>query len=147
MMSVDARIPVLIVPWPGPGPATQVEPDGRAVLVIVAPDEARSGGTSTPEPGWAVEPGWAAVRRVAPNASPAVMFARELGHGSGCACCAARSPLVETLSQLFRQRALGELPLFARVLLVVPATLADAVSALLISDRLVAGRFRPLVPK
>ena len=137
MMPADARIPVLIVPWPEPGLACVFEPDGRTVLVV----------TTRQEPGWASEPGWAAVRQVAPDQPAVGLSVRGGRHPAGCTCCVGRPPLVELLSELFRQRALGELPLFARVLLLVPPDHADAVVALLISDRLVAGRFRQLIPK
>ena len=144
MMSADARIPVLIVQWPGQPDA--VEPDSRTVLILAPAGQALEHG-SKEEPGWATQPGWAAVRRVAPHAPLAGMFGRGAGHLAGCACCVARQPLAEVMSELFRQRALGTLQLFTRVLLVVPPEQAETVSALLISDRLIAGRFRQLISK
>lgn len=44
--------------------------------------------------------------RAAPEASP---------HGFGCACCIARSPLASRLQALIRARAVGEVPFFHRV--------------------------------
>ncbi|MCB8876415.1 hypothetical protein [Acidisoma silvae] len=40
---------------------------------------------------------------------------RMAGHALGCTCCVARSPVAEALGQLFRARAVGEMPFFTRL--------------------------------
>jgi hypothetical protein len=51
----------------------------------------------------------------------------EAGYVAGCACCVSRSPVAEALGRLFRARAVGEVPFFAR-LGVVPAGVAGEAS-------------------
>ncbi len=140
-MRLDARIPVHVVPPGAPLP----EADPQALLVVVAPELPAGdadGSTSraprwTPgwTPGWTA--GWMAVRQVAAEDLVAT------AHPAGCACCTARSPLALLLSSLFEQRARGTLDLFRRVWMTGPAGLAEAVPALLASDPVVAGRYRP----
>ncbi len=132
-MRLDARIPVHVVPPSAPLP----EADPQALLVVVAPElpAGDADGTTSRAPGWTA--GWMAVRQVAAEDLAAT------SHPAGCACCTARSPLALLLSSLFEQRARGTLDLFRRVWMTGPAGLAEAVPALLASDPVVAGRYRP----
>jgi hypothetical protein len=65
------------------------------------------------------------------------------GHGAGCACCVARSPVADALGRLFRARAVGEVPFFTR-LGVVPAGAAGEASVrqALTTDGLASACFR-----
>ncbi len=130
-MRLDGRIPVLIVPVPDrtEDVADLAEGDACGVLVLLGDAEA-----GLPA---AVPAGWAAVRRLAADAAAA-----PLSHTAGCACCAGRAPLAWSLSELFRQRATGELILFRRVTLVLRAAALQAASDLLLRDPLLAGRYR-----
>ncbi len=130
-MRLDARIPVLIVPVPGrtEDVAALADGDERGVLLLV-------GDVGDWLPGAAPQ-AWAVVRRLAFDALEA-----PLSHAAGCACCAGRAPLAVSLSELFRQRATGELTLFRRVTLVLREAAMQAASDLLLRDPLVAGRYR-----
>ena len=131
MMRIDARIPVLVVS--GSGRADDASPlpaaDPRALLLLA--DEA------APIPAGE----WAAVRRV-----PADTAMASNVHGSACSCCVGRPGLAVALSELFRERAMGRLDLFRRVVLVVPAADTEAAASVLLRDPLVAGQFRPETP-
>lgn len=128
-MRLDARIPVHVVPPGAPLP----EADPQALLVVAGPEP--PSGCAEGTTGWMA--GWMAVREVAAED----LFATS--HPTSCTCCAARGPLALLLSSLFEQRARGTLDLFRRVWMTGPAGLADAVPALLASDPVVAGRYRP----
>ena len=135
-MRLDARIPVHVVPPGAPLP----EADPQALLVVGP--ELPTGdvhGTTGRVPDWTAgwTAGWMAVRQVAAEDLVAT------SHLAGCACCTARSPLALLLSSLIEQRARGTLDLFRRVWMTGPAGLAEAVPALLASDPVVAGRYRP----
>ncbi len=127
-MRLDARIPVHVVPPGAPLP----EADPQALLVVAGAELPAGGVGGTT--GRAA--GWMAVRQVAAED----LFATP--HPTGCTCCAARCPLALLLSSLFEQRARGTLDLFRRVWMTGPASLADAVPALLASDPVIAGRYR-----
>ncbi len=143
-MRLDARIPVLVLSRPaGPGmPEGLPAADALGVLVLVggvADESSAEVGDGWGEGwgrGWGSD--WAAVRRI-----PADGVAAPVRHAAGCACCAGRAPLALLLSELFRQRATGELMLFRRVVLMAPADAAAAAAGLLLDDPLVAGRYRP----
>ena len=62
-------------------------------------------------------------------------------HDAGCACCVARTPAAQALSDLFMQRARGQVAFFRRVL-VDGDTAEAAVRAALQSDLMVVARFR-----
>ncbi|GAB0116477.1 hypothetical protein [Acidisoma sp. 7E03] len=49
------------------------------------------------------------------NLAEAPWDKREDGHLPGCLCCITRSPVAELLGQLFRARAVGEVPFFHRL--------------------------------
>jgi hypothetical protein len=128
MMRIDARIPVLVLPGSGrPAGAPPLPAADPHALLLLA-------GEATAIPA----EGWSAVRRVPPDAVLASTV-----HGSGCSCCVGRAGLAVALSELFRERAMGRLDLFRRVVLVVPAADTEAVAAMLLRDPLVAGQFRP----
>jgi hypothetical protein len=76
----------------------------------------------------------------APAAGVVVRLAAGRGHPAGCACCLPRGAVAEALGGLFVRRARGEVGFFRRV--VVSVADPDAVRAAVLSDRLVAGRFR-----
>ena len=63
------------------------------------------------------------------------------GHEAGCACCGTRTPAAQALSDLFMQRARGEVAFFRRVL-VEGHTAEAAVRAALQLDPVAAARFR-----
>lgn len=128
MMRIDARIPVLVLAGSGRADDASPLPAADAQAVLLLADEAASIPAA----------GWAAVRRVPADAALASSV-----HGSGCSCCVGRPGLAVALSELFRQRAMGRLDLFRRVILVVPAADTEAVAAMLLRDPLVAGQFRP----
>jgi hypothetical protein len=68
------------------------------------------------------------------------------GHPVGCACCAPRGPVAETLGRLFVARARGEAAFFRAVVAVVATPAGEAaVRAALAEDQVCAGRFRPAV--
>lgn len=134
MMQDDDRPALLIVaasegaaPWswlPGADAATGLLLDERIASAL---PHALSGA------------GWAFVRRWS---SLVVGGSVSAPHRLGCACCQGRSPLALLLSELFLQRARGQLPFFHGLLLPVPADEVLATGDLLLGDRLVAGRYR-----
>ena len=132
-MGGDDRIPLRL--WPsGPLPA----PDPHAVLLLVGTagrDEATGDG------------GWCAVRRSPGLHSPGLAFpAARRPHPGGCACCAGRSGLALRLSELFAQRARGEIGPFRRVVLVMAAGDLSHASDLLLAHPVIRARYRPWGP-
>lgn len=63
-------------------------------------------------------------------------------HARGCACCLPRGALAETLGRLFLARARGEVAAFRRLVAPLEGEAAAALSEALVSDRLLAARFR-----
>lgn len=121
-MWLDARIPVLIRSG-----TDRPDADARTVLLVA---------DATPLDGVRCE-GWAAVERI-----EAAALVAPPTHRAGCACCNGRPPLALLLSNLFQQRARGELGLFRQVVLMVDADQAGRVATLLCGDTLVTGRYR-----
>lgn len=140
-MLLDARIPVRIVTSaargsceaPGRDLARPIEPDPWTVLVMSVADQLS---LSLPREGWA------AVRTLQPEPEAALAHITVTGHATGCACCVARPPLAVLLSELFQQRGRGMLPLFRRVLLVIPPSAEGGIGRLATEDRLVSALFR-----
>ena len=127
-MGNDARIP-LRLQRPAPLPA----PDPHAVLLLVG----IAAWDGTPEGG-----GWCAVKRLPALVSPAAMRP----HPRRCPCCAGRSGLALELSGLFTQRARGEVGLFRRVVLAMPAGDLPHAAELLAADPVVRARYRSCGP-
>ena len=125
-MWLDARIPLLLLPGRLLAPAS----DLCGVLLMVG-DVGRD---------WPADDlvGWSAVRRLDVDTTGAGAGV----HLAGCACCAERSRLAVSLSELFQERARGRLGLFRTVLLAVPATDLRPAEALLAADPLVTARYR-----
>ena len=118
-MWLDARIPLRLQPLtPLPAP----DPDG--VLLLAGP------GKLEPIAGQA---GWGAVRCLGDISG---------AHRFGCACCARRPELALRLSDLFVQRARGELRPFRHVVLAMPAGEIEVVRKLLAAEPLVTARYR-----
>lgn len=138
-MRLDARIPVLTLPWPhGPAEAAALPgPDPLAVLLLAHP---RLPTDPTADPGDHLAPsyrdGWAASCGVQAASDTS------LAHAAACACCAGRPPLALLLSELFVQRARARLALFRRVLVLASEPASAAVRDVLATDPLVAGRYR-----
>jgi len=63
------------------------------------------------------------------------------GHAVGCNCCVWRSSAAQAMTTLYHARARGELPLFRRLIVDLPANGAAEVRAALAEDRFVAARF------
>ena len=127
-MGGDDRIALRLRPS-GPLPV----PDPHAVLMLVGTagqGEATGNG------------GWCAVRRLPGLAFPAA----PRPHPGGCACCVGRSGLALELSELFARRARGELGLFRRVVLVMPAGDLRHARELLAADPVTRARYRPYGP-
>jgi hypothetical protein len=82
-----------------------------------------------------------------PPAGYAVRFALgtgKPGHLAGCACCTLRGPAAEALTTLFRARATGVAPFFARVVVLASADGEAAMRAALEGDVVTKARFRLL---
>ena len=125
-MWLDARIPLLLLSGRPLAPAF----DPCGVLLMVG-----DVGLDWPADDLA---GWSAVRRLDVDMAGAGVGV----HPAGCACCAGRSRLAVSLSELFQQRARGRLGLFRQVLLAVPAMELRTAEASLASDPLVTARYR-----
>ncbi len=131
-MWLDARIPLRLQPSaPLPAP----DPDG--VLLLTGPGEQEL---------VAGEAGWGVVRRLGDigNAAPdrRTGMMADGPHRLGCACCARRPELALRLSELFVQRARGELRPFRHVVLAMPAGEIEACLKLLAAEPLVTARYR-----
>lgn len=138
-MRLDARIPVLTLPWPhGPADAAALPgPDPLAVLLLArlqSPADLAADRADHLPPGYS--DGWAATCGVP------IVADTTLAHAAACACCAGRTPLALLLSELFVQRARGRLALFRRVLVIASEPASAAVRDVLATDPLVAGRYR-----
>lgn len=123
MGKADGRIPVLLRTGPAPddaGPETALLFDADRPA---GEDDAPGGERA------------AALTRV-------VAFRAPAGHGSGCACCAALSPLGRALALLFVERARGGVPFFRRVVLVSDVAGWAAARAALAADPIAGSRFR-----
>ena len=123
-MWLDGRIPLRLQP---PAPLPAPDPDG--VLLLAGP------GVREPV---ADEAGWGMVRHLGDIAGPSA----DGPHRPGCACCARRPELALRLSELFVQRARGELRPFRRVVLAMPAGEIEAALKLLAAEPLVTARYR-----
>lgn len=78
-----------------------------------------------------------------PKTGYAVRFTPALpGHALGCACCTARGPVAEALGRLFRERATGKAPFFARILVLASAAGENAVRMAVAEDVMTSARYR-----
>jgi hypothetical protein len=118
--SLDARIPVILVP--DPAALTAALAAGRpAALLAEAP----------PPP---LPTGAVALASFDPFLSP---------HAAACACCGGRPPAAEALDRLFQARVRGRCGWFDRVLALAETEAAQAqVAAALREDAVTAARFR-----
>lgn len=117
--SLDARIPVSILPE-GAALAAALADGKPAAVVTLAPPG--------PLPGGAVS---------------AVSFeAGVTAHAVACACCQGRSPAAQALDRLFQARVRGQSRWFDRVLVLDEDGAGEAVRAALSEDALAAARFR-----
>ena len=91
-------------------------------------------------------PGDAALIEAGASAPPGVphaLFAADMPHPAGCACCTARVGAALALDRLFLRRARGEVPFFRRVTAVLATAAGEAsVRAALASDPVVSARYR-----
>ena len=115
--SIDARIPIRLLPDSAALAAARAE--GRPAAVLA------EAGADAP----------ADAARFAPG-GPA-------RHASACPCCQGRSPAALALDALFQARTRGSRAWFDRVLVLAQGAGAEEVAAALRDDALTAARFRP----
>ena len=78
-----------------------------------------------------------------PESGYAVRFALGLpGHPLSCACCTLRGPAADALGRLFRERATGVAPFFARVVVLASPAGGDAVRQAVAEDVVTRARYR-----
>jgi hypothetical protein len=123
--SVDARIPLVMVPDPAALAAALAA--GRPAAVLAGPPGA--GAALDPVP-----PGAVALARFDLSAA---------AHAAACACCAGRGPAAAALDQLFQARVRNACPWFDRVVALAETPAARAeIAAALGSDAVTMARFR-----
>jgi hypothetical protein len=114
--SVDARIPVLVLPDDAALPAALAAGKPAAVLSVEAPP---------------------------PGPFPALTFATDQApHPAACDCCQGRSPAADALDRLFQARVRGQCAWFDRVLVLPEHGAAAAIRDALRQDVMAAARFR-----
>jgi hypothetical protein len=117
--SLDARIPVSILPEPGALAAALAAGKPAAVITLAPPGPMPEG------------------------AACSVAFeAGVTAHAVACACCQGRSPAAQALDRLFQARVRGQARWFDRVLVLDEEGAGEAVRAALTEDALAAARFR-----
>ncbi len=115
--SLDARIPVLLVPDAEALTAALAAGKPAAVLHAPAP--------------------------IPPGAACALPFeAGVSSHALACACCQGRSPAAQALDQIFQARVRGQCAWFDRVLVLAGDGAGQAITAALAEDSLAMARFR-----
>lgn len=117
--SLDARIPVSILPESAALTAALATGKPAAVISLAPPG---------PLPAGAV--------------SAASFEAGVTAHAVACACCQGRSPAAQALDRLFQARVRGQSGWFDRVLVLDEEGAGEAVRAALAEDALAAARFR-----
>jgi hypothetical protein len=117
--SIDARIPVTLLPDPAALPVALA--DGRPAALVAegaVPHHARAQATET--------------------------FTATGAHPAACACCAGRSGAALALDRLFQARARGAARWFDRVVVLAASEAARAdMAQALAADSLTRARFRP----
>lgn len=131
-MWLDARIPLRLQP---PAPLPAPDPDGVLLLMGLGEQE-----LIVSEAGWSMVRRLSDIGNAAPDRRTGMMA--DGAHRLGCACCARRPELALRLSELFVQRARGELRLFRHVVLAMPAREIEAALKLLAAEPLVTARYR-----
>jgi hypothetical protein len=116
--SIDARIPVTLLPDPAALPAALA--DGRAAALVAE-------GEAPPDS----------------SAKATEAFTAGGAHAAACACCAGRSGAALALDRLFQARARGTARWFDRVLVLASSDAARAeLAQALATDALTRARYR-----